>query len=321
MAHVTPFETFLREHDGSAWAKIVTNLLSDIHPVDRRATEIWFAFWPYELWHALDTAADPAVKARDLLLGGKYRLADHVDTSHEFFYGHRFWKDAKEAVIADAKNGRRTTLEQHIRQAAKTLKTDTSIALGITAVAYMTLHQVGWERFSQPAPAPRVDSRSPETVLKERAKAERGGFFSFLRTVDQRFTVCFNENDPAATFKAINLEMLTMAGTRDKRDYASKDPRCVEGPIPIECQTGACGTCWVGILGGNENVSEITPFEVKRLEKIGYPYNGESRPPIRLACKTACQGPVSIVIPPWNGVLEPLYREKKETARSAGGQA
>jgi hypothetical protein len=57
------------------------------------------------------------------------------------------------------------------------------------------------------------------------------------------------------------------------------------------------------VLSGAENLSAITPFEVTRLKKIGYPYDGTEHPVIRLACKTVCEGKASIVIPPWNGVL------------------
>lgn len=317
MSKQTPFEVFLREHDDAAWGKIIANLLPEIHPVDQRAVQIWFSFYPVTLNRALKSAPDMKAMAKELLLQGNYLLEDRVDTSHEFLYSHRYWSEIKEAVITDAKNPPRTTLENHIRQTSKTLKIENSLVLGMTAVAYMTLQQVGWDLFNHPAKTKKkLSNKSPEQVLRERSKKDSKGFLGFLRTIDQRFTVCFNENDPEANYQIINLQTLTMGGTQDKRDYKSKDPRCIEGPIPYECQTGACGTCWVGILGGNENVSEISPFEIKRLKKIGYPYNGESRPPIRLACKTVATGSVSVVIPPWNGVCAPLYQEQPKTAET-----
>jgi ferredoxin len=141
--------------------------------------------------------------------------------------------------------------------------------------------------------------------------------------VDEKFTVYFNENDPTARYQATNLEPLTMAGGKasNPEKYQAQDPRCVAGPIPLECQTGACGTCWVGVLGGGENLNEISPFEAKRLEKIGYPYDGSERPPIRLACKSLCQGPISIVIPPWSGVLSYLPRFEENVARAERPEA
>ena len=39
-----------------------------------------------------------------------------------------------------------------------------------------------------------------------------------------------------------------MAAATDRRDYRSTDSRCIDGPIPIECRSGSCGSCWVGIL-------------------------------------------------------------------------
>jgi hypothetical protein len=317
------FLDFLSQHDDEAWSEIVSALLPDIHPVDRNAVRIWFSFFPVKLHRAL--AKNEALAVRDLLLIGKYRLSDQVNVSHWFLYGHRHWELAKQAVVTDAKNPPRTSLEQHIRQAARVMPVEPTLALGIAAVAYATLQQVGWENFTRPAtPTAKASELSPEVVLRERAKPEPRTFWSSLfRTVDEKFTVCFNENDPTARYQATNLEPLTMAGGKasNPEKYQAQDPRCVAGPIPLECQTGACGTCWVGVLGGGENLNEISPFEAKRLEKIGYPYDGSERPPIRLACKSLCQGPISIVIPPWSGVLSYLPRFEENVARAERPEA
>jgi hypothetical protein len=53
-------------------------------------------------------------------------------------------------------------------------------------------------------------------------------------------------------------------------------------------------------------LSEISTFERERLEYFGYDFGrsqGETHPPIRLACQAKCFGDVSIAISPWNGVL------------------
>src|SRR5919107_2891830 len=100
----TAFEKFLAGHDEGAWAVAVAELLPSIHEVDRNATQIWFAFFPLALAEALERADDPDALAQKLLLQGGYRLRDQIDTSHRFFYGHRFWPEVKRAVAEHADN-------------------------------------------------------------------------------------------------------------------------------------------------------------------------------------------------------------------------
>src|SRR6266481_1738899 len=94
----TPFEAFLATHDDAAWAATIQELLPSIHEVDRTATQIWFRFFPLALLRALQQADDPEQLARRLLLEGKYLLRDQIDSSHEFFYGDRYWPQVKAAV-------------------------------------------------------------------------------------------------------------------------------------------------------------------------------------------------------------------------------
>ena len=49
----TPFEHFLNKHDEEAWLAALTALLRSIHEVDKTATQIWFFFYPVELFRAL----------------------------------------------------------------------------------------------------------------------------------------------------------------------------------------------------------------------------------------------------------------------------
>src|SRR5215467_4324212 len=92
------FLSFLAQRDDADWKKVVDELQWAIHPVDQRATRIWFAFFPVKLHRALADSPDPAETARRLLLKGKYSLADQVDSSAEFMYGHRYWPEVKRAV-------------------------------------------------------------------------------------------------------------------------------------------------------------------------------------------------------------------------------
>ncbi|MFQ3580370.1 MAG: hypothetical protein SNJ67_00490 [Chloracidobacterium sp.] len=299
------FIEFLRSHNDQDWAAIVANLTPDVHEVDRNALRVWFAFYPVKLFHML--AEDEARARRDCLLNGRYRLSEHLHTSHRFFYGHRFWPQAQKAVWTDLKTPPRTTLENHIRQAARRTGADSSLTLAITAVAYATLQQVGLEVFRQPAPRTAASPVEPDAVVAERRRPEPRSLWDMLlrSDINQIYTIRFDENDPAAAFRALHGQPLTMAAAQmpNAASFKEKDARCVTGPIPVECQTGACGTCWIGILSGAENLNAITPFEVSRLEKIGYPYDGTQHPLIRLGCKAVCEGRVSLTIPPWNGVL------------------
>ncbi|OYT73824.1 MAG: hypothetical protein CFK52_00235 [Chloracidobacterium sp. CP2_5A] len=299
------FIEFLRRHDDQDWADIVASLAPDVHEADRNALRVWFAFYPVKLFRIL--MEDEARARRDCLLGGRYRLSDHIHTSHRFFYGHRFWPQAQKAVLLDLKTPPRTTLESHIRQAARRAGADSRLTLAITAVAYATLQQVGAEAFSQPSPPVAAPPIEPDAIVAERRRPEPRSLWDMLlrSEVNQTYTIRFDETDPAASFRAVRGQTLTMAAAEmpNATSFKAKDPRCVTGPIPVECQTGACGTCWVGILSGAESLNAITPFEVSRLKKIGYPYDGATHPLIRLGCKAVCEGRVSLAIPPWNGVL------------------
>jgi hypothetical protein len=77
------FLSFLSQHDDADWKKVVNELQWAIHPVDQRATRIWFAFFPIKLNRALADSSDCEETAKRLLLKGRYRLADQVDSSAE----------------------------------------------------------------------------------------------------------------------------------------------------------------------------------------------------------------------------------------------
>ena len=116
----------------------------------------------------------------------------------------------------------------------------------------------------------------------------------------------FDEADPSATFTVINGQEVASGAQTDKRDYKSREPRCTpgEGPIPVECRAASCGTCWIGVLGGAEKLSPVVERdERRRMAVFGYTDSTEERPLIRLACQARAFGAVSIVIPPWNGLI------------------
>src|SRR6185295_16363783 len=115
-------------------------------------------------------------------------------------------------------------------------------------------------------------------ILQDRAKDDGPGLFGFLKTVNHEFTVTFNENEPSCNFKLVSNQELATAAAKDKRDYRAHDSRCIEGPIPVECRSAACGTCWVGVLGGAEKLTEVKKLEGRKIKEFGYIETEEARP-------------------------------------------
>src|SRR6476661_558979 len=203
---MTPFETFLKKHDEEAWSATLTTLLRTIHEVDQNATQIWFAFYPLALFQALRRAEDPEKLRQQLLMQGHYELKDQIDSSHTFLYGHRYWPQVKKAAETFAEtfagNNAAQLSDQILevaRQTAASLKLDVSLLVGITAVAFMTVQQAGLANFKSAPGAMLLDKkhakRSPGQILSERARDDGQGLFGFLKTIDKKWTVTYDEND------------------------------------------------------------------------------------------------------------------------------
>lgn len=334
MMSETLFQKFVDGQDEKAWNETLCELLSSIHDVDKTATQLWFAFYPLGLFRALEEAEDPKLLASRLLLQGKYLLRDQIDSSHKFLYGHRYWPEVKRAVTEYAESfdgSANLPLARQIRQVAhnvaESLKVEDSLVLGITAVAFMTVAQVGMEAFAASPGKVSIDRkharRSPQQVIEGRAKDDSQGLFGFLRTVDKQWTVTYDE-ERGANFKLIQEEELASASARDTScDWRAVDERCIEGPIPVECRSASCGTCWVGVLGGAEKLTEVAVLEGKQLKEFGYINTDEPKPLIRLACQARGTGALSIIIPPWNGVFGKYLRARQsspaEEVNSSGG--
>ena len=311
----SPFYAFLCHHDQGDWDQLVEEMIPRIHPVDRTATPIWFSFWPLKLSQSLLKSEDPVQLAKDLELDGNYRLQNQLDHSVKFLFGSRYWWGVKRAVLAytqDCSDPGSGSLEKHILRLAENLsdmeKISTSLLVGITAVAFMALRQIGIEAFAAISPVEESsDPLTAEEMWKRRNRQQRKGWIDFLRGGPREHTVTFEERKTGHTFPALPGQDLSMASAREQRDYTAEDPRRIAGPIPAQCRSGSCGYCWIGILHNRENLCEISEFERKRLKYFGYASNRsdrETHPTIRLACQSKCYGPVSVVIPPWNGVLK-----------------
>ena len=319
---MTPLEVFLREHDAD-WEQTVEELLPSIHEVDRAATRIWFSFFPLPLLRAFERAEDPAKLAAELLMQGKWMLKDQVDSSHTFLYGHRFWPEAKREVeglagAAPSSNSLAELIRETASRVAAARKVEPSLAVGITAVALMTLRQAGFEAFKAAPGKVLIDAKrlkkSPDEILRGRAKDEGQGLFGFLRTTDKRWTVVWDENRDDRRFKALHQQEVASGAAEDKRPWHEVDERCTpeEGPIPVQCRSASCGTCWVGVLGGAEKLSAVAPRERKLMPLLGYVETDEAHPLIRLSCQARAEGAVSVVIPPWNGFYGKYLKRQAE---------
>ncbi len=309
----SPFIAFLRQHDQDAWWSAVQNL--PLHDVDRDATRIWFYFWPLWLRDMLAAAESDPQLLHQVDMKGNPRLEEQVDRSHTFVYGHRFWPQVK-AAIADRASSETAPesldLNDQIRGVARDLagqlKADESLLYGITAIGFMTLQQVGLEAFNAAPGNVHISGwarkKSPQGVLRDRAKNDGGGLLGFLKGLKRDYTIRFHEGFKGATFKLIENQELTQASMTDQADHPYADSRCVQGdgPIPTECRSAACGTCWFGVLGGNEHLSQVNPLEGRRVKRFGYIDTDEARPLLRLSCKAKASGNVTVAVPAWSAV-------------------
>src|SRR5258706_7317730 len=336
----TSFETFLYQHDEEAWSATLATLLRSIHEVHRNATQILFAFYPLSLFRALQQAEDRDKLAQQLLLQGDYELKDQVDRSHRFLNAHRSGPKVKAAVEQHADQWHRlqsvlpdlsptevgpTSLADQIlevaQNAAQQARKDKSLFMGITAVAFMTVQQTGVAAFKGAPGTISIDGKhakkSPEQILRDRAKVDSQGWLGFLKTVNKQFTVTHDENDDKAKYKLNDGQDLAWGAADDRaRDWVAIDARRTEGPIPVECRSASCGTCWVGVLGGADRLADVAAREGKKIKEFGYIDTAEPKPLIRLACQALAQGAVSVVIPPWNGQFGKHLRALKEEAQA-----
>lgn len=303
------YETALAKYDENAWLAALDSVLPGIHEADRNAVQIWFRFFPLELRKYLEEAENLEETIHGLAMQGDFDLATQIDTSHKFLYGSRFWPKVKSAIGGriESFNDENVDLAAEMRSIAEATG-DSALTMGITAVGLMTLRQVGGEAFfvtdgAQPAPKGLL-AKSPAEIVKIRTEEPSQGFLGFLKTIDKEFRVTWDETEKRARFKIIFDEEIATAAARDQsRNWLGKDERCIEGVIPVECRSAACGTCWVGVVGGAENLTDVEPLERKQMKVFGYGQGDEKKPFIRLACQAAAEGSVSIVIPPWNGVF------------------
>jgi len=306
----TKLEGYLNKFSEKDWLAAIEKLLPAIHEVDRNAVQIWFRFFPLELFRFLETAEDRAKTMHKLAMQGDFDLKNQIDSSHKFLYGHRFWKEIKAEIASRGESFKDETadLSKVIEGVASAVKGDKSLTLGIAAIGLMTLNQVGSDAFKsakgEPEKPKGLLAKSPDQIVAERAKDDSQGVFGFLKTVNKKFTATWDETRSNAKFAVINDEELATSSAKDQsQNWKAQDERCWEGVIPVECRSASCGTCWIGILGGQEKLTEVQRLERKQMKIFGYNQSEDEKPFLRLACQSKAHGNVSFVIPSWNGVF------------------
>ena len=308
-----PFEEYLGKQNEQVWVETLNLIYSDIHQVDRDATQIWFSFWPLKLAQVLDKEKTLEDTFKKFQLDGNPQLREQIDDSVKYLFGARFWVPVKKAVLTYSKENvdpKGMSLDQHIlklsREIGNQLSVESGLLTGIVAISLMILKQVGFLSLRVVADQliPINNVKSLHKVLKSREV--NGGLRNILGWKSKMHQVIFDEGKRTSVFEAADGQDLSMASNGDKRDFLSQDSRKIAGPVPAQCRSGACGYCWIGVLAGQNNLSKVTEFEKGRLEYFGYSSPGDDikeHPVIRLACQSKCYGKVSITVPPWNGVL------------------
>jgi ferredoxin len=310
---------FLEARSQEEWLSALDEISASIHPVDREAMRIWFAFWPLELHQVLREAKDPAEIARIMDLEGKWRLEEQLDSSVSFLFGAHYWQQVKRAIL-DLENALSESLAVTIRavarKAAGAARVEEALVLGIVAVGLMAFRQIGFEGFqklSDTKAAPPLLPPDPQRVLATRAR-KSGSLLMFLKGVNRTWEVRWDERREDGVMPAINGQDIAMAGDATGKDYRRLDYRRPAGPVPVECRVGSCGYCWIGLLAGREKLSPITPFERERLRYFGYDTVNapdDPTPLVRLACQSQCRGDVTLAIAPWNGELSRRHDETR----------
>lgn len=311
---MTNLETYLSNYNETDWLAALDELLPCIHEVDKNAVQIWFRFYPLSLKRFIDAAEDREATLHGLAMQGVFELKDQIDSSHHFLYGHRYWKTVKAAIEAEADvfTDQSHDLKEEVKQigmlVAEKLKVDRQLVNAIVLVGLMTLNQVGLEAFNaatgEVEKPSGVMTKSPDAIVAERAKDDSQGVFGFLKTVNKKFSVTYTAANSSGKFPLLNEQEITAASANDRsQDWQSLDNRCWEGPVPVECTAASCGTCWVGVLGGQEKMTEVGRRERRAMKVFGYNQTDDATPFMRLACQARATGNVSLVIPPWNAVF------------------
>jgi ferredoxin len=317
---------FLEERSQQDWVRVLEQIGPSIHPVDREAARIWFAFWPLDLHQALAGSPDPHEIARLMDLEGNWRLEEQIDSSVSFLYGAHHWIRVKKTILEEPEPTSESlaeTIRSIARKVAAAERVEEALVLGIVAVGLLIFRQVGHDaldRAKSSAAAPPLLDRDPAKVIARRARKSGDGLITFLKGVNRKWDVRWDEKRADGMIRALNGQDIAMAGADTGADFRHLDYRRPAGPVPVECRVGSCGYCWIGVLAGRENLSPMTKFERERLAYFGYDTvnsSEDANPLVRLACQAQCQGDVTLAIAPWNGELDRRHDEGRKKLGTA----
>ena len=314
---------YLSTFSESDWLTTVDELLPCVHDVDKDALQIWFRFYPLDLKRFLDAAEDREATELRVALLGDFGLDGKIDSSHYFLYGHRHWKTVKAAIDAETvvfKDVTPTLIEEvkAIGMAvAEKLHVERQMINAMVIIGLATLNQVGVEAFKAAAgeavKPTGIMAKSPNAVIADRAKDDSQGMLGFLKTVNKKFSVAFSNGKTSGKFSIVNEQEISTASSNDRsQNWQASDERCWEGVVPVECVSASCGTCWVGVLGSADKLTEVSRRERRAMNVFGYNQPEGDRPFLRLACQAKATGNATIVIPSWNAVFGKKVRGNVE---------
>ena len=189
-----------------------------------------------------------------------------------------------EIGLAERSNRSRWRLQERSRLTWRNL-----IVNAIAAVGLMTLNQVGLEAFvaadAEVEPPKGLMKKSPDTIVNERAKDDSQGMLGFLKTIDKRYSVIYSNGRLQGKFQIMSDQQIAASHCRHIAELERTGRRCWEGVVPVECLSASCGTCWVGVLGGQEKLSEVQRLERRSMKVFGYNQPEDEKPYLRLACQ------------------------------------
>lgn len=303
---MTKLENFLGNIPEQSWLSAADELASEIHEADRDAIKIWLRFNSLGLHDYLASGG----AAESVALQGTFGLRGRLRESMRFLYSSRYLNFVCDEIEAEATSfdadNIKTVVGRIAAAAARRARIDIGLAIPVTLAALMSVRQTGLAQTleeARNAAQTSAKNQSADQVAGNRKRDDRQGPLGFLRTVNKRFTVTFDES-ARRSFPVMQNQEIASASQADKsRDWQAEDSRCWQGPVPIECVSASCGTCWIGVLGGREKLSEVSRRERRAMKVFGYNQPDDERPCIRLACQARAEGNVTITIPSWNAVF------------------
>jgi hypothetical protein len=92
----------------------------------------------------------------------------------------------------------------------------------------------------------------------------------FLRTVNKKWTVTYDENDDRAKYRMNHVQDLAWGAAADSsRNWREIDPRRVEGPIPLNADPRRVGRVGLVYLAARRSCRTSQRVKERRLRSLG----------------------------------------------------